>query len=307
MKVFTHNFDPTSESGPNKFSRQLLTNLVENKGFNLTDQKSADVEFCLIQQTAQKIKPMLLRLDGIYFNKTQDYHKQNHPIAFSYRNADAVVFQSNFNKLLTEHWFGKHHNSYVIHNAYLDNLVKNNFFQEDSSREIWSCASSWRPHKRLLQNVRYFLENAPENAVLYVAGGGITEDDVKNIQLMSRSHHYNKQIKICGNLDYLRLRMLYDLSTTFIHLAYLDHCPNVVVDAVAHECHVVCSSTGGTKEVVKKGTIIVEDDWDFSPINLYEPPDMDFSRKLLVDEYLDNSENSKKCLENYEKALRNML
>ena len=38
-------------------------------------------------------------------------------IEYSYNNADAVIFQSQFNKLLTEHWFGKHKNSYVFHNA----------------------------------------------------------------------------------------------------------------------------------------------------------------------------------------------
>jgi hypothetical protein len=118
MKVFAHNFNPSSNSGPNKFTRQLFKELGEGYGVSYTsNQQDADVEFCLIQQVAHKVKPMVLRLDGIWFNSEQNYKEQNRIIEFSYRNADAVVFQSEFNKKLTETWFGEHKNSHVIHNA----------------------------------------------------------------------------------------------------------------------------------------------------------------------------------------------
>ena len=102
MKIFTHNFNPASNSGPNKFTRTLFRSLVKEKSVSLSSQEEADVEFCLIQQQLPKVKPMVLRLDGIWFNSEQEYHKQNAPIKFSYNNADAVVFQSEFNKKLTE-------------------------------------------------------------------------------------------------------------------------------------------------------------------------------------------------------------
>jgi 2'-5' RNA ligase len=96
----------------------------------------------------QKKKPMVLRLDGIYFNSEQDFRSQNAPIKFSYDNADAVVFQSEFNKKLTEAWFGVHKNSFVVHNAFLETRSLDKTFKElHRGLEIWSCASSWRPHK----------------------------------------------------------------------------------------------------------------------------------------------------------------
>jgi glycosyltransferase involved in cell wall biosynthesis len=85
-----------------------------------------------------------------------------------------------------------------------------------------------------------------------------------------------------GDLEYNVLCQLYDASSTFLHLAYLDHCPNVVVDAQAHGCHVVCSSTGGTQEIIYDGTIVQEDVWDFSPTALYKPPKMNFNSKIIV-------------------------
>ena len=284
MKIYTHNFNPTSNSGPNKFTRQLFRKMecTNNLGF-VDDQQHADVEFCLIQQQSPKVKPMVLRLDGIWFNSDQNYKQQNIPIKLAYDNADAVIFQSEFNKQLTESWFGKHENSHVIHNAPDLNIINseliNDTYQKinwpwDKKTEVWSCASSWRPHKRLKENIRYFLEFAPKDAVLGVAGGGITSEDI-NFSNDSRIHFF-------GELSYQQLLCLYKRSTTFIHLAYLDHCPNVVVDAQAAGCTIICSSTGGTKEIVTNGIVIQEAEWDFIPIQLYKPPRIDFNNFTTV-------------------------
>jgi len=279
MKIFTHNFNPNSNSGPNKFSRQLFQSMIKDNGVVIeSNNKEADVEFCLIQQQVHKVKPMLLRLDGIWFNSEQDYDSQNAPIKYAYGNADAVVFQSNFNKALTEKWFGEHRNSFVIHNAPDLEVIKSvnpRFFDRvfGVNTEVWSCASKWRPHKRLNENIRYFFENAPKEAVLAVAGPISGE----NLVIPDSGRVY-----LLGDLDYVSLLSLYRRSSTFIHLSYLDHCPNVVVDAQASGCHIICSSTGGTKEIVSNGTIIHEKNWDYSPIKLYEPPAMDFKNKSEV-------------------------
>ena len=141
MKVFTQNFNPRSNSGPNKFTRQLFNNLIQSKDVELSSQPDADLEFCLIQQVVEKVKPAVLRLDGIYFNTAQDYNSQNLPIKLSYDNSDAVIFQSNFNKKLIERWFGEHPNSHVVHNAFMGSLIKDNYIKSSlGDRQIWSCA-----------------------------------------------------------------------------------------------------------------------------------------------------------------------
>jgi len=64
-------------------------------------------------------------------------------------------------------------------------------------------------------------------------------------------------------------------------LAWLDHCPNVVVDAQGAGCKIVCSSTGGTKEVAGTDAIILEEEpWDYQPTDLYSPPKINFSNKI---------------------------
>ena len=274
MKVFAHNFNPSSNSGPNKFTRQLFRNLIkQNLVEPVNNASEADIEFFLIQQQQEKTKPSVLRLDGIYFNSAQDYNQQNKSIFYAYSNADAVIFQSDFNRQLIENWFGKHKNGSVIHNApdlEITRRANSDFWNNrpelprvKKGVEVWSCASSWRPHKRLRDNIRYFMEMADDKAIFLIAGEGAKDSDFSEAKDL-----LGKRIFYLGNLDYITLLSLYRRSSTFVHLAYLDHCPNVVVDALACDCHVVCSSSGGTKELVNKGkgTVIIEDPWDYAPI-----------------------------------------
>ena len=84
-----------------------------------------------------------------------------------------------------------------------------------------------------------------------------------------------------GNLNQNQLYSLYKASSNFIHLAWLDHCPNVVVDARASGCHIICSSAGGTKEIAGTGaTIIEEEEWNYEPVRLYDPPRLEFAKKV---------------------------
>lgn len=302
MKVFTHNFNPDSNSGPNKFTRTLFKSLVKSDRVSLSNQAEADVEFCLIQQQLPKVKPMLLRLDGIWFNSEQEYNKQNAIIQYSYNNADAVVFQSQFNKNLVEAWFGEHKNSHVVINASDEKLIKSankRYWDQKfgADTEVWCCASSWRPHKRLSENIRYFLEFAPKDAIFAIAGA-IGMDDAKKII-------DDPRVVLMGELDYMSLLSLYKRSSTFIHLAYLDHCPNVVVDAQSAGCRIVCSSTGGTKEIINDGIIIIENEWDYKPLPLYRPPPMDFSKSVQLKK--SESNDFEKCVNTYFDIMKGIL
>jgi len=283
--------------------------MINSKGVTLSNQEEADVEFCLIQQQLPKVKPMVLRLDGIWFNSEQEYNKQNAPIQYSYNNADAVVFQSEFNKKLTEKWFGVHKNSYIVHNAAdqkLINGINRRFWNEKfgDEAEVWSCASNWRPHKRLRDNIRYFLNFAPKDAYLAIAGA-LGMDEVKELSAL------DNRIVFLGDLDYASLLALYKRSSTFVHLSYLDHCPNVVVDAQASGCKVICSSTGGTHEIVDEGIIVLEDEWDMKPCKLYKPPQMDFTRTVPVekdsDDKLNNLDVFDACTNKYFEIMSELL
>ena len=80
-------------------------------------------------------------------------------------------------------------------------------------------------------------------------------------------------------LDIPSLYSLYRASNYFIHLGRFDNCPNVVVDARAAGCHIICSSLGGTVEVAGQwSTVIVEDEWDFKAFECNVESKINFSR-----------------------------
>lgn len=270
MKILLDNVDINSSSGPNSFGRRLMLQM-QKEGHDVGSSIDyPDVQLSFIM-TSQKKTKLALRLDGIYFNSRQDWQRMNEPIKRSFDIADLVIYQSNFNKNLTEKYFGIAKNSIVINNGTCFDTINSipalDHPAFDKYSEVWSCASSWRPHKRLNENIGYFLEKAPETACLVVAG----ENPDCVIQ--------HSRIFYVGKLSWEQCISLYKRSSTFLHLAFLDHCPNVVVDARASGCKLIVASSGGTKEIAGLHATILEDlVWDMLPLDLYAPPPLDYSK-----------------------------
>lgn len=287
MKILLDNVNINSTSGPNSFGRRLmhhLNKLGHSIGTNVIDP---DVQLSFITSTQRKAK-IALRLDGIYFNSKQDWQKLNSSIKDSFENSEIVIYQSHFNQKLTEKFFGYPKKSVVINNGTCLEAIskipplKNNLIENFS--EIWCCSSSWRPHKRLKDNIGYFLQNAPNDSCLIVAG--------ENPDYILK----HPRIFYTGQLSWENCISLYKRSKVFIHLAFLDHCPNVVVDARACGCHIIVSSSGGTKEISGLDSQIIEDiNWDMSPLDLYSPPPLDYSKVFKNNLNSDIDINSVAC------------
>ncbi len=292
MNILFNNVDFNSRSGPNGFGCKLARQFVRN-GHEIVLERP-DVAISFIQGHVANVTNVL-RLDGIYFNSEQKWNELNEPIKKSYDLADAVICQSSFNKKLVFKYFGERKNVFVIHNGTNMDVIQNinPASTGHAKQKTWLCASSWRPHKRLRDNIRFFQEHADDDEVLFVAGSGEVEA-VKNA-----NEKGDQRIKYVGDLSWIQLISLMKASQNFIHLSYLDHCPNVVVDARASNCRIICSSSGGTKEIAgRTATTIDEKIWNFEPFALYSPPTMDFTQKSNrgFDSDLDISETAAKYM-----------
>jgi len=272
LNIHLDNVNLNSQSGPNSFASKLVKYMFQ-RGHSFDYKSYPDVVLSFIESTRRYPKniPVIQRLDGIYFNMTQDFNNLNKNIRRTYEQSDGVIFQSEFNKNLTFKYFGEHENYNIIHNgADVDSISESKPLDKTKFNKVWCCASSWRPHKRLDDNIRYFLEHSNIDDFMVVAGSVPTKNQVNH-----------DRVKYAGNVSPSDLLRLYKTSDYFIHLAWLDHCPNVVVDARASGCKIICSSTGGTKEIAGPDAIVIEEEeWNFSPVELYNPPKMDFSKKI---------------------------
>lgn len=269
MKIRMENVNLNSNSGPNSFAQKLVREF-QTLGHSFVNS-GYDNALCFIEDHSNlPNKNLYQRLDGVYFNTDFNYNLQNSNILKTYQKAQGVIFQSNFSKKLVTSFFGPHSNTTVIHNgANLDLIekiepIKNSTI--DRYETVWSCAATWRPHKRLKDNIEYFLEHKGQNDCLMIAG--------KPDYL-----YRDPNIFYVGELKYEKLLSVYKRSKHFIHLGWLDNCPNVVVDARACGSQVICCSAGGTQEVAGLDATVIEDSWDFRPTKLYEPPTLDFSKK----------------------------
>ncbi len=275
MNIFLDNVNLMSTSGPNHFGNKLKK-AMENQDHTFSFDRPFDIQLSFIQVNNRlPAIPLFQRLDGIYFNNKFDFDSQNKNILETYKKSKGVIFQTQFNKDLTFKYFGKHENYSIIRNGadtgFIENIRKFRNPMTDRANKVWCCASSWRPHKRLRDNIRYFTEHSDKGDILLVAGPVEESDKIRN-----------SRIFYLGQLVVEDLIAVYKSSDYFIHLAWLDHCPNVVVDARACGCHIICSSSGGTREIAGQGaTIIEEDQWDLSPLDLYNPPKLDFTRKVV--------------------------
>ena len=299
MNIHLENVNLNNTSGPNHFASKLVK-YASKAGVNFDHNAAPDVRLCFIETHADNPKniPLYQRLDGIYFNISQPYKIQNANIEKTYNKSTGVIFQSNFNKILTTEYFGEHSNSIVIHNGadleFIEKTPALNHPSLDKFDNVWSCASSWRPHKRLNENIRYFLEHSSEKDCLVIAG--------KSEEKIDKSG----RIFYVGNIDITKLISLYKRSKYFLHLAWLDHCPNVVVDARASGCQIICSSAGGTKEIAGPDAIVIEEDeWDFKPVKLYEPPTVNFDKKIKNEWDIDY--NMKTAATKYKDFLKGVL
>jgi len=270
MKIRFENVNLSSNSGPNSFAQKLEKKIVE-AGHTIVGN-NYDAALCFIEDHSNLAGNNLFqRLDGIYFNTDFNYKTQNSNILKTYKKSKGVIFQSEFSKKLVTSFFGEHDNVTIIHNGADIELIRkikpieNNII--DQYETVWSCAASWRPHKRLKENIRYFLEHKGENDCLIVAG---TPDYL----------YKDPNVFYVGELSYEKLLSLYKRSKYFIHLGWLDNCPNVVVDARACGSQIICCSAGGTHEVAGLDAVVIRDSWNFKPTKLYAPPSLNFVEKI---------------------------
>lgn len=222
-------------------------------------------------------KLRVLRIDGVYHSTHIPYKKMNEEIAHQMKKADGIVFQSRFCMDMTNEYIGK----MPVLKAIIFNGADPRFYAplvaagaNDSRNFI--CSARYRPHKRLKETIQCFLEAKIPNTKLYVAG------DIKDSGLKEKPKDEN--VIFLGKLSQESLGAYYKSCRAMIHLCSTDWCPNAVVEALCADTPVICSNTGGTRELLTpgSGTIVdIDKPYDMKPFKLYKPAP--FNHELVID------------------------
>lgn len=283
MKVYFDNVNfEASHTGPNCFAKRLATQL-SYMGHEITDPGSDyDVALVFIEPTKNLNlkKPFASRLDGIWFNPS-DFHTRNVGIKWAYDNANHVIWQSEFDRSMTEHHWGQRTGSVLrngaptkqcdVRSEALLELRQNNDF-------IFCCSSNWHPQKRLSQNIALFKRIRKEHPKSKLIVMGSNPDMVEADQ----------NIFYTGSLDHDLCAEVYQISDWMIHLAWLDHAPNVCYESLALGTPIICSSEGGTKELVRMGNggVVLDDDheYKYQLLDYDSPPRIDVNQRFIYED-----------------------
>lgn len=310
MNIHLENVNLNSSSGPNSFGGRLALELM-SRGHRIVDTyKQSDVTCVFIQSNSSipEKHPRVHRLDGIWF-KPDQFQTHNIQIKKDYLSSQRIIWQSNFDKKMTEKYWGERPGS-VVGNGI--NLKKTTISDQNILKlkqiydHIFVCSANWHPQKRLNKNIEAFeriRKNLKSKACLIVMGN--SPDFVAK----------DEDIFYTGSLEHSKCLEVFAASDWMIHLAWLDHCPNTVVEAISQGCPVICTNSGGTHEIVKKnGFVIPENNVYNFELTDYDKPysldltsldDFDALKKPRVEcDYLDIKKVADKYLKEFQLAIK---
>jgi len=283
VKIYFDNVNFGSRSGPNTFAHRLAESLTSNHAVDIVKSNDdCDVFLCFIEptQVPKTTARFIQRLDGIWF-KPEQFHAHNLGIRWAYDNSHHVIWQSNFDMGMTTRWWGNRSGT-VIHNGIKASNVRiSEPFISLRARydRVFVSSANWHRQKRLKENIELFRLVANDNDVMIVLG--------KNPDY----HSEDPRIIFFGDQDHDTCMQVYSIADWMIHLAWLDHCPNVVIEAISCGCPVICTDSGGTKEIVGKNGIILNEDigYNFELLDYDKPYNFSFPDIQLIKPDIDST------------------
>jgi glycosyltransferase involved in cell wall biosynthesis len=258
-----------SKGGPAIFRDRLSSALNKIKDIevvnNIDDKFDIGIEF--IRKTHKYKQPYILRTSSCYYFK--NYKPWNNkPIAKSIKNADHVIFQSNFaykllNRVLRLESRSLIKNNYsIIYNGvdieYINNIKPSDGIESGS---FVACAR-WDGNKRLHSMVKGFLE-ADIKKHLYVIGYYGIEDRKKDFSKL-KNKYKSKYIHFLGEKTNKEVISIMKACDYQIHMAFIDICPNIVIEGLSCGLNILCTNLGGTSELVGNNGVVLKVDkfWD---------------------------------------------
>lgn len=269
-----------ANTGKGKFISRLIPAL-ESLGarivYSTEEEADIDMQLGYVHYKPVNCKKFIVRMGPPFFSTHQNYRKLNKPKTEAIKQADGVIYQSQFGKKLCDVFLGKaKRKTSVIFNGSEPKVDE--FFPNEHT--FLASAREWLPQKRLKDIVESFLLADIPYSQLIVAG-----------QSEYGERTYKNKIRFLGKVDDNYLKMLYKTCTAMIHIVWLDVCPNSVVEALTAGCPVICNNQGGTHELVKIGetenVLMLDDQYRMNPVNLEKPPKID--RKILANKLIEKS------------------
>lgn len=182
---------------------------------------------------------------------------------------------------MVEKWWGTHRSSNVIMNGIevpevLPEIDPKLLRLRRDFDKVFVCSAHWHPQKRLVDDIRLFkhIQTTMYPRSCLIVLGPNPEHVIPD-----------PTIFYAGPQTHAACLHLYAFADWMIHLAWLDHCPNVVIEAQAMGLPVICTDAGGTVEIVGSDGIILRDlPYNYELVDYDSPPPVDVTQLTSLPE-----------------------
>ncbi len=250
------------KGGPAIFRNRLISvlNKIDDIKVITNVNEKFDIGLEFIRKIHKYKQPYILRASSCYYFDTYKPWN-NKPIAKAIKNSRYVIFQSEFayklcNRVLRLESRELIKNGYkIIYNGIDLDYIKEIEPAKNIEPDSFVACARWDPNKRPLSMIKGFLK-ADIKKHLYIIGGIGVEGRGKNLGKKYKS----KYIHFLGEKTNKETISIIKACDYQIHLAFIDICPNIVLEGLACGLNVLCTNLGGTPEVVGKNGVILNID-----------------------------------------------
>lgn len=263
-------------SGKHKFFQRVRENISDFGCKIVSSHEKSDIHF-YINNPNKKSIVNIKRLDGVYFDGTHGTKVRNAGILHSMKVSDGIIYQSKYCKdyackILN---FNSNKPNAIIYNG----CDPREFLVEpkDIGFPYFLALCKWRRHKRLKESVDGFLRAEINGVKLVVCGP-------------PDYHVSHPSVIYAGDLHREELARYIAGCIGTVHLAWIDWCPNSVVESVVAGKQVIHTNSGGTSEIVKhRGYIVNDKVWHGEQASPKNPPDISIDE--VANAYINSYKN----------------
>jgi glycosyltransferase involved in cell wall biosynthesis len=268
---------PHSFGGPNAFAYKFAQ-FLDKKNISYTFDLNNKYDVLLAIATgpvpllARKIKEkgvkVLYRINGVYLGREGYASDDNRVLQQLHKLADKVIYQSRFSIMEVSEYLDVSVEEYptIIYNGVDTSLFcpEGEKLEKEDHNNILLSAGLFRPNKRaqdVIDAMPYILERFPDT--LYAIVGPESYGDIFRT-IIDKVKYYNiqKNVALIGPVEQQFIPIYYRSADIFMHLAWLDPCPNTVIEAMASGLPVIHAATGGTPELVGEQELVIDSKYD---------------------------------------------
>jgi len=275
------------KGGPAIFRSRLIESLnkIEDIEVVIDEKKKFDVGLEFIRRDLKYSQPYILRASSCYYLYKYKLWN-NKPIFKAIKESAYTIFQSNYAYKLCDRVLSlkdrgaiKKDYSIIYNGVDIDYINSIKLEEGIKPGSFFSCAR-WDSNKRPVSMIKGFLE-ADTGRHLYIVGG-----EGVNIwgRELGKKYRKNKYIHFLGEKTNEETISIMKACDYQLHLAFVDICPNVVLEGMACGLNVLCTNLGGTPEIVGKNGVILEADKQWKGKYLRYTDDMTHTRRKHLDE-----------------------